>query len=82
MVQQKARVASRTVTEISQGKHKPRQTRHSSMSSHPASGRISHTRTDIRVWKVAMKIAKGNRQRLEVRAPDVIIVHNHTDWKV
>lgn len=81
MVQQKASVAPRTVTEISQGKHKPRQTRRASMAGHPASGRITHIRTDIRVWKVAMKLAKGDRHRLEVRQPDVVVVHNNNTWK-
>ena len=75
-----ASVAPRTVTEISQGKHKPRQTRRSSMASHPAGGKVSHIRTDIRVWKRAMELANGDRQRLEVRAADTIVVHNNK-WK-
>lgn len=80
MVQKTASVAPTTVTEISQGKHQPRRTRKASMSAHPASGQIRHIRTDIRVWKVAMELANGDRQRLEVREPDIIVVHNFK-WK-
>lgn len=80
-VVEKASVATRTVTEISEGKHDPAPRTRRKPTYTGRSGRVDHTVIDMRVWKKAMQIAKGNRQRLEVRTHDTVIVHNHTDWK-
>jgi len=82
-VQKRASVAPSTVEDIGSGKivtpvktkarNTPRNTGKSS--------KVKHTVVDMRVWKKAMQIAKGNRHRLEVKSATEIIVHNHADWK-
>jgi hypothetical protein len=40
-------------------------------------GKVRHVKVDSRVWGAAMELAEGDRQRLEVKAPDEVVVLNN-----
>jgi hypothetical protein len=75
----KASVAPATVTAISKGE--VRRTRKKAGKPQNVASPVHIVKPDIRVWKMALRLAKGNRKRLEVVEPTTVIVHNHTNWK-
>jgi hypothetical protein len=78
-LREKASVAPATVTKISRGERvTPR--RKAGKPQNVASP-VKASKPDVRVWKVALRLAKGNHKRLEVVEPTTVIVHNHTNWK-
>lgn len=42
---------------------------------------VGHITVDPRVWKVAMKLAKGNAYRIQVRDAECVTVHNGEGWR-
>ncbi len=42
--------------------------------------KVSVIRVDPRVWKVALRLAKGDAKRIQVRNAEAVTVHNNADW--
>lgn len=40
------------------------------------SSRITATQVDLRVWRTALKLSKGDRSRIEVISSSEVVVHN------
>ena len=72
------RPSPRTVTEFSRGQHskivRPRR------SAAKNSG-VVVLKVDPRVWKTALDLADGDRQRIEVVNENEVVVHNHPKKK-
>lgn len=81
-VQKRASVAPATVTDISKGRHQGIAKRTEAKRNHPAgTGKLRVIKPDIRVWKVAMRLAKNNPRLLEVRSTSEVIVHHNENWR-
>lgn len=68
-------VAAGRVQAYRRGRRKPSE-RHTG----PTKG-VTAVVVDPRVWPVALRLAAGEAQRIEVRTPTDVVVHNHTNWR-
>jgi len=46
-----------------------------------AGNMIGHIKIDERVWKVVMRLCKGNTERLEIVSETEVVVHNNKNWR-